>query len=60
MSNLAPMKMAGQTIGFTFEETSLLTSKQLKSALKIGGEIYVHPTELELLYDIDDILITRN
>ena len=47
-------------IGFTYEEMKRLTSKRLKGALFIDGEIYVHPPEFEFLYDIDDILITQS
>ena len=60
MSELIPMQMISQTIGFTYEETKMLTSKRLKGALCIDGEIYVHPSEFEFSYDIDDILITQN
>ena len=60
MTELIPMQIISQTIGFTHEETNMLTSKQFTEALCIDGEIYVHPSEFEFSYDIDDILITQN
>ena len=60
MTELVPMQMISRTIGFTYEETNMLTSKQFTEALSINGEIYVRPSEFEFSYDIDDILITQN
>ena len=59
MSELVPMQMISRTIGFTHEETNMLTSKQFTEALSINGEIYIHPSEFEFLYVVDDILITQ-
>ena len=60
MTELVPMQMISRTIGFTYEEANMLTSKQFTEALSINGEIYVRPSEFEFSYDIDDILITQN
>ena len=59
MSELVPMQMISRTIGFTHEETNMLTSKQFTEALSINGEIYVRSSEFEFLYDVNDILITQ-
>ena len=53
------MQLISRTIGFTYEETKMLTSKPLTGALCIDGEIYVRPSEFEFLNDDDDILITQ-
>ena len=60
MTELVPMQMISRTIGFTYEETKMLTSKRLTRTLCIDGEIYVHPSEFEFLYDIDELMITQN
>ena len=39
MTELIPMQIISQTIGFTYEETKMLTCKRLKRALCIDGEI---------------------
>ncbi len=59
MTELVPMQMISRTIGFTYAETKMLTSKRLTGVLYIDGEIYVHPSEFEFLYDVDNILITQ-
>ena len=59
MTESVPMQMISRAIGFTHEKTNMLTSKQFTEALSINGEIYIHPSEFEFLYGVDDILITQ-